>query len=371
MWLQNQFSSILILATPLSALSQSSPQSEKRYAILDNDWMAVSFLPFLLAMKGGMEVLGLVSDTADSWQKQCGLHALANLEIGNFSCIPVYQGAVWPLINTPERFQGWQAVHGKLPFQGAFAPQNQTAEAQGKDPTSGDPDRVVKEAFIEGFPKTTFNNSTNAASFMVQMVRKYPHQVSIYSAGALTNIALAVRMDTSFASLAKELVIMGGYVDVNMLQATGNVEQADRNSDINLMIDPEAAKIAINADFPDILIAGNVANQVQSTQQYLDEVNQVENSLTRVFHDHYGTKFPFWDETAAAIMVDRSIALNISSLYADVDISYGSPSYGNIHFYQPELRPPHVRKVTYVNRIDGNKLKKMMKKAMWEPPSCS
>lgn len=68
---------------------------------------------------------------------------------------------------------------------------------------------------------------------MVQQVRKYPGQVSIYSGGALTNVALAVRMDPEFASLAKELVIMGGYVDVNLLQVTGSVLQADLSSDVS------------------------------------------------------------------------------------------------------------------------------------------
>ncbi|CAI7659056.1 unnamed protein product [Penicillium pancosmium] len=296
----------------MGALGATNLQSEKRYAILDNDWLAVGFLPFLLAMKGGMEILGLVSVTGNSWQKQCGLHALANLEIGNLTCIPVYQGATWPLINTPERFQAWESVHGKLPFQGALGPLNVTAEQQGKNPTSGDPNRVTPEAFVEGFPKTNFNNSTNAASFMVQMVHDYPHQISIYAAGPLTNIALAVRMDPLFASLAKELVIMGGYVDSNMLQTSGSLEQANINSDINFIIDPEAAKIAVNADFPEIILAGNVANQVQPTQGFLDEVYQFKNSFTRLFHDHYGTRFPFWDETAAALMVDRSIALNKS-----------------------------------------------------------
>ncbi|KAF9895250.1 hypothetical protein FE257_000152 [Aspergillus nanangensis] len=334
----------------LNVLGETKSPSKERYAILDNDWLAVSFLSFLLAMKGGMEVLGLASDTGNSWQKQCGLHALANLEVGNLSCIPVYEGATWPLINTPERFQARELVHGKLPFEGAFGPLNLTAERLGKNPTSGDPNRVVEEAFVEGLPTTTFDHSTNAASFMVQMVHKYPHQVSIYSAGALTNIALAVRMDPSFATLAKELVVMGGYVD------------------INFMIDPEAAKIAINADFSEIIVAGNVANQVQSTQEYLDEVHQVDNSFTRLFHDHYGTTIPFWDETAAALMVDHSIAQNTSTVYADVDISYGSPNYGNLRLYQAALKPPGVRQVTYVNRIDGEKLKAIMKKAMWEPP---
>jgi len=43
-------------------------------------------------------------------------------------------------------------------------------------------------------------------------------EVSIYSAGALTNIALAIRANSSFASTAKELVLMGGLVDMNLFR---------------------------------------------------------------------------------------------------------------------------------------------------------
>lgn len=95
-----------------------------------------------------------------------------------------------------------------------------TAEALGSDPTGNpsDPDRMIKGAFVEGLPTTTVVADKNAAQFMVEMVHKYPGKVSIYAAGALTNVALAIRMDARFASLAKELVIMGGYVDVNLLE---------------------------------------------------------------------------------------------------------------------------------------------------------
>lgn len=106
---------------------------------------------------------------------------------------------------------------------------------------------------------------------MVEQVRKYPGEVMIYSGGALTNIALAVRMDPEFASLAKGLVIMGGYLDVTLLQTSGSTLLADLNSDvsllavavkgsgvltisrqINLKIDPEGAKVALTAPFPNI-----------------------------------------------------------------------------------------------------------------------
>ena len=36
-------------------------------AILDNDWGSTGFIPFLLALGGGMKTLGLVSDTSNSW----------------------------------------------------------------------------------------------------------------------------------------------------------------------------------------------------------------------------------------------------------------------------------------------------------------
>lgn len=138
------------------------------------------------------------------------------------SCIPVYYGSTYPLINTYERFQAWEAIHGDLPWQGVFAPYNATAEATGSDPTGNAnyANRIAASAFLEGYPNTTAVSGKSAAQFMVEQVRKYPGQVSIYAAGAMTNVALAVRLDEEFASLAKELVIMGGYVDVNMYQVS-------------------------------------------------------------------------------------------------------------------------------------------------------
>lgn len=93
-------------------------------------------------------------------------------------------------------------------------------------------------------------------------------------------------------------------------------KRRDRESNqaqINLMIDPEAAKIALNADFPSITIAGNVANQVMIDQEYLDDVYKVKNPYTEIFHKYYDIELPFWDESAAALMVDPSISLNQST----------------------------------------------------------
>lgn len=96
-------------------------------------------------------------------------------------------------------------------------------------------------------------------------------------------------------------------------QAVGTVNEADINSDINLMIDPEASKIALTANFPNIVIAGNVANQVISSQEFLDEIYEVKNPYSELMYNYYGTSFPFWDETAMALLIDPTLNTNSST----------------------------------------------------------
>lgn len=223
-----------VLSSPLHLSPRNTATSTRPKIIMDNDWISNGYLPFLLALNAKWNLLGLTSCTANTWALQTSLHALALLEIGNLSdCIPVYKGADYPLLNTPETFQAWEDFHGVLPFQGVFAVENATTEAAGGEPTSGNPDRIVREAFVEGYPNVTVAGN-NSAAWMVEQVRKYPGEVTIYAAGALTNIALAVRKDGQFARLARQLVVMGGYVDDNLFKVTGSLYQAAINSDVSV-----------------------------------------------------------------------------------------------------------------------------------------
>ena len=61
----------------------------------------------------------------------------------------------------------------------------------------------------------------------------------------------------------------------------------------------------------------------------------------------------------------------ITAVYLDVDVSYVSPSYGNIHGYQKPLSPPNVRLVNFPISIDGDKLKSAIKRAVQYPKSCA
>ena len=55
----------------------SSASNSTRYTILDNDWGSTAFIPYLLALGAGMEVLGLASDTANTWVDQTTLHGVS------------------------------------------------------------------------------------------------------------------------------------------------------------------------------------------------------------------------------------------------------------------------------------------------------
>lgn len=84
--------------------------------IINNDWGLNGYIIFLLAIDAGWDVLGIVGDTANTWARQASLHALALLEIGNLTCIPVHKGCDYPLLNNPETFELWQMLYSELPW---------------------------------------------------------------------------------------------------------------------------------------------------------------------------------------------------------------------------------------------------------------
>ncbi|KAA6406894.1 MAG: hypothetical protein FRX48_09392 [Lasallia pustulata] len=321
------------------------------------------------ALDAGMEILALASDTCDTWVDQTTLHALALLEIGNLSCIPVTKGVTYPLVQTPQRLSIWQQLWGRLQWQGVFAPENLTAESLGADPTSGDPSRISRSAFIEGFPNTTALPGYTAAAFMIEQVHAHPGQVSIFSAGALTNVATAIRLDPTFAPTAKELILMGGYLDTNLYQLQSPLAQ-DISSDFNLLADPTAAHITLTAAFPSISLAGNVANQ-----QYLSPAQRAAvlaaadpaNPYARLL-ESFELAFPLWDETAAAVMAWPELVTASVVAYADVDTAFDGPDLGRLHVWAEEFAPPHTRRVNYVLGIDQEAFYERVMHAVAHPP---
>jgi inosine-uridine nucleoside N-ribohydrolase len=98
---------------------------------------------------------------------------------------------------------------------------------------------------------------------IIEMVHRYPHELTLIPVGPLTNIALAVSKDPSIASLVRDIVIMGGSV------SGGNVNGA---AEANIYNDPEAAQIVFNAGWMVTMIGSDVGERTLMTRKYLAEL---------------------------------------------------------------------------------------------------
>src|ERR1700751_2044292 len=98
---------------------------------------------------------------------------------------------------------------------------------------------------------------------IIELVHKYPHEITLVPVGPLTNIALAVSKDPSIVPLVKEVVLMGGSI------SGGNVNAA---AEANIYNDPEAAQIVFQAGWPLTMVGLDVGDKTLLSQKYLDQL---------------------------------------------------------------------------------------------------
>src|SRR5438270_9521467 len=135
-----------------------------------------------------VEVLGITVVSGNQWRDEEVAHTLRLLELIGRTDIPVVPGAVFPLVHRRKEALLWQARYGKVAFAGAW-----------DDRWWHEHDVIPK--LPEGQP-TTQPADEDAAHFLIRMVHKYPHEVTIYEGGPMTNLALANAIDPHFAELA-------------------------------------------------------------------------------------------------------------------------------------------------------------------------
>src|SRR5215470_15488382 len=181
------------LTIVLLATSFASAQP-RRKVIINEDCSGPggSNLQTLLVMIQSLqvEVLGITVVSGDQWRDEEVAHTLRLLEIIGRTDIPVVPGAVFPLIRRREETELWQERYGKVVYAGAW-----------DDRWWHDP--FVVPQLPEGQPSTKPADE-DAAHFLIRMVHKYPHEVTIYEGGPMTNLALAISLDPQFAELARE-----------------------------------------------------------------------------------------------------------------------------------------------------------------------
>jgi inosine-uridine nucleoside N-ribohydrolase len=322
--------------------------AQKRLVLIDEDGAGpggsdqMAMLALLQAPD--VQVLGITMVTGDAWRDEETLHTLRMLELTGHSDVPVARGAVFPLVRTQEETRLQEALAGKVTWLGAWGRMSaMPAETTGGAAPSGStaPARFVPHGpyeippMPEGLPATKPLDE-DAAHFLIRQVRAHPHEVTIFAAGPLTNIALAVSLDPGFAALTKGIVLMGGSLNP---QTVDPEFASDPRHEFNFWFDPEAAHIVLHADWPRIdATIVDVTVKAPFTQDMLDTIAKSQAPAARYIAAWSQRRTAMWDELAACAWIDPSIITKDVSVYMDVDLSHG-PSYGDTLTWPETLKP--------------------------------
>ena len=224
--------SIFILSFVLICATNGVAQAALKRVIIDTDPGTDDAMAIILALNSPelkVEALTVVPGNVDARQ---GLeNALKIVSLAGRCDVTVAGGAQHPLNQKLITAQFW---HGKNGL-----------------------------ANVELPPTKCKTDPRFAPDLIIEMVHKYPHEITLIPVGPLTNIALAVSKDPSIAALVKDIVIMGGSI------TGGNVNGA---AEANIYNDPEAAQIVFNAGWMVTMVGSDVGERTLITRKYLAQL---------------------------------------------------------------------------------------------------
>lgn len=327
----------LLLFILAGLLASPARAQEKRKVIIDQDARgpATTDEQAILALIQSPEtdILGITVVTGDQWRDEEVAHTLRMLELIGRTDIPVVPGAVFPLDNSQQFIAAWEKLYGKVVYQGAWNwPAGKT-----HDPWEIPP-------LVEGAP-TMKPADEDAAHFLIRMVHRYPHQVTICAAGPLTDLALAIAIDPQFAELAQELVVMGGSINP---QTTDPEFHSNPRREFNFWMDPEATHAVLHArwaKFVDTPVDISIKSRL--TKAMIAEIAK-SNTPVAQYLAKYANEEYMWDELAAISWLDPSIITRSEKLYLDVSTDHG-PTYGDTLAWAPGDNPGLGEQLVTVN----------------------
>lgn len=245
----------LMLITVLACCSLALFAQKK--VIIDCDPGVDDAMELILALQSReIDIVGITITCNDANIAQRTRNALRIVELSGRN-IPVFQGALDPLVVAPLPV-GHNMIHG--------------------DDLLGNTNQPV--------PKI-FSQHETAAKFIVDIAKKYPDQIIILAEGRFTNLADAIRLDSSVTKNIKEVVLSGGA-----FHTAGLITPV---AEPNVWFDPHAADMVYTAPWKKITAFGLDVNMKISINDSILLRVKNENSkygaflysitrLTRDFH---------------------------------------------------------------------------------------
>ena len=344
------------LAVLTGVAGAAGPASEK--VILDTDFTTagddgmVGIMAAQLHAEGVIELLGITVVAGNEWLPQEVAEALKAVERLGITSVGVYAGARYPLVHDYRSLAQERAMWG---VGGSWY----------RRPEPPDGDLIAP---FDGFAATTRAQGQHAVSFIVDTVKRHPHQVTLLAIGPLTNIALAIRMHPEIVPLIKRIVYMGGAFEV-----PGNTTPS---AEMNIWYDPEAARIVVREPIDQAFIPLDVTDTVPMNKALFERATADPRSVTaKVLHQSgfsrrlaknpQATAY-IYDTLALAYLVDPSYATDVVERWVDVDVTWG-PSYGRTLGYTERPAANVLQKAKVVRRFDNERFYRLFVDLMTRP----
>lgn len=214
--------------------------------IIDCDPGSDDALAIILALSAGLNVEAVCSVTGNGQIDTTTRNACNILSLCGRSDVPVYRGSA-------------VALDQQVP---------DTVEAFGDDGLGGYADTIESDKHEE---------STPAVDFLVDYVLAHPGEVTLFAIGPCSNIAIAIRRSTEFASALNRLIIMGGA------KSTGNMSPV---AEYNFWADPIAAHEVLQAGISDVTMIGlDVTNRIALDCEHREIIRMMGTPLAQFVYN--------------------------------------------------------------------------------------
>ena len=333
-----------------------TPAPTAQKIIIDSDYNTMSddgqlgVMAAQLQAQGKVQVMGISVVSGNQWLRQGVADALKSVErLGVGDRIGVYVGANYALNHTYADVQAELAAGaGGDGYLGAWG---------GPEPRT---DADLKPS-PDGFATHTVAQRKGAVDFIVDTVKANPGEITILAIGPLTNIALAVKQNPEIVPLIKQIIYMGGAIDV-----PGNTTKA---AEFNWWFDPDAAQFVVRLPIPQVVVPLDVTDTVFLTKPIYDRIAHAAKptAVTDVFQKLNGYGFDgkngfetnpnytqnIWDTLTLAYLIDPSYATQTVDRYVDVIARPGAPDNGRSIGYSSQPSGPTLQKMTVVKKFDN------------------
>lgn len=284
----------------------------KRKIILDCDPGHDDAIAVMLAGKSpNIDLLGITVVAGNQTQEKTTRNALNLCQYLGLD-VPVYSGCERPMIR--EQVVAGD-IHGETGMDG---------------PTF---DVLTKKAEKE-----------HAVLYIIDTLLKSDGDITIVTAGPMTNLAMAMRLCPSIVPKIKEIVLMGGSYQM------GNVTPA---AEFNIIADADAAHVCFTSGRPIVMCGLDVTRKVLCYPEIIERMGKHGNKAAQLFVDLM-TFFnktqkevfgwdggPLHDPVTVAYLIDPSV-LTVKEMYTEIDIR-GQQSYGrtNCDFFHYLKKEPN------------------------------